>query len=153
MLSVSFNKFAKSLVTRAQKSNSFCKFVRYTTCSKSNGDNRNKYHEESEKAVNQQITVEFSAGYTYLSMACFFGRTTVALPGCHGYFYRMYEEELEHALVLINYQNMRGGRVILDAVKVDSDNQDWKNVQNALAKSLELEMFVKEVSKGFIATT
>lgn len=107
---------------------------------------KHRYHEDLERVVNEQILGELNAGYTYLSMAAYFGRSDIALPGCHAFFLKMYEEEQEHAFKLIDYQNMRGGRVQLCPVSVEGDDQDWKGVCNALTVSLTMEKSVKEVS-------
>lgn len=93
--------------------------------------------------------MELAAGYTYLSMAAFFGRTDVALPGCHAFFSKMYLEEQAHALKLIGYQNMRGGHVLLCPIAVSGNDQDWKNACNAFKVSVEMEKAVKEVCFGF----
>lgn len=106
---------------------------------------RYNYHQDVECAVNQQILAELNASYAYLSMACYFGRTDVALPGCQGFFLRMHEEEHQHALKLIEYQNMRGGSVKLCSISA-AEVQDWCCITNALEVSLELEKLIKEVS-------
>lgn len=109
---------------------------------------RHGYHEDVERSVNQQIVSELAAGFTYLSMAAYFGRSDNPLPGCHAFFSKMYLEEQDHALKLIDYQNMRGGRVELCPISVSgaSDDQDWKSICNAFTASLKMEKDVKEVS-------
>lgn len=42
---------------------------------------RQNYHAESEAGVNKQINLELTASYVYLSMAFYFDRDDVALPG------------------------------------------------------------------------
>lgn len=118
----------------------------YTSCGDQNLKGRHGYHEDVEKGVSQQIVAELAAGYTYLSMATYFGRSDVALAGCHAFFSKMYLEEQEHALKLIEYQNMRGGRVDFCPVSVLGDSQDWQGVCNAFTVSLNMEKKVKEVS-------
>lgn len=44
---------------------------------------------ECEDAINQQILVELSAGYTYLSMAAWLSRDTIALNGLAEYYRKM----------------------------------------------------------------
>lgn len=117
----------------------------FSSCASQN-ISKHRYHKDLEKGINEQIVGELNAGYTYLSMAAYFGRTDIALPGCHAFFMKMYEEEQEHAFKLIDYQNMRGGHVELCSVAVQADNQDWKGVCNAFSVSLGLEKSVKEVS-------
>ena len=78
---------------------------------------RQNYHEESEKGVNAQIELELYAFYTYLSMASYFNRDDVALPGFANYFRKASSEELEHAQKLMSFQSQRGGRVVLADIK------------------------------------
>jgi len=44
------------------------------------------YHEECEAFVNKQINMELYASYVYMSMAYYFDREDVAMPGFHKYF-------------------------------------------------------------------
>lgn len=123
--------------------------LRWTHSSKSQTNNssskfKNDLAKECEKLLNQQISVELEAAFSYFSMACYFGRSELALPGCQGYFMNMYQEEHEHALMFSNYILRRCGCVILNNISLPKDN-DWKCIANALQKSLELEQNVKEV--------
>ncbi|XP_018572769.1 soma ferritin-like [Anoplophora glabripennis] len=104
---------------------------------------RHKYHKDTEKSVNDQIAAELNAAFSYLSMACYFGRTEVSLPGCQGFFMDMYEEELDHAMVFINYQLLRGAHVTLSDIDVP-ECQDWMCINNAFSAALEMEKLVKE---------
>lgn len=110
---------------------------------------RHRYPEEVERSVNKQIMNELTAGYTYLSMAAYFGKPVIGLPGCHGFFMKMYLEEQEHAFRLIDYQNQRSGNVELCSITVIGDDQDWKSVCNAFRVSLKMEKDVKEVNAIF----
>ena len=47
-----------------------------------------------------------------------FDRDDVALKGLHEFFMKQSHEEREHAEKLMAYQNMRGGRILLQDVKV-----------------------------------
>ena len=47
-----------------------------------------------------------------------FNRDDVALPGIHGYLKKKSAEEREHSEKFMKYQNMRGGRIILQDIKV-----------------------------------
>ena len=78
---------------------------------------RQNYHEESEKGVNDQIQLELYAFYTYLSMASYFERDDVALPGFAEYFRKASKEEMEHAQKLMEFQSKRGGRILLTDIK------------------------------------
>lgn len=120
--------------------------LKYSTCSSKISGNkigRHQYHEDIEKAMNQQIQTEFNASYAYLSMSVYFGRTDIALPGCQGFFYDMYIEETEHAVVFMNYQLMRGGQVVL--MGIETPQIDWGSIDKAFEAGLQLEETVKEV--------
>ncbi|XP_018307678.1 soma ferritin-like isoform X1 [Mycetomoellerius zeteki] len=105
------------------------------------------FHEETEAAMNEQINVELMAFYYYLSMAAYFGRVDVALPGCESFFIQMHHEEHEHALRFFNYIKMRGGKVHLCAISPPND-QDWKCPLHVFKTALQLEI---EVSKKLVA--
>ena len=62
--------------------------------------------------------MELYASYVYTAMAHFFDRSDVALKGHSKYFKEMAEEENEHANKLMEYQNKRGGTIVLLDVKV-----------------------------------
>ncbi|CAK9825876.1 Ferritin, heavy subunit [Anthophora retusa] len=102
-----------------------------------------KFHEETETILNAQISAELKAFYYYLSMAAYFGRADVALPGCESFFIQMHHEEHEHALRFLNYVKMRGGRVHLCPIESPGD-QDWKCPLHAFKTALELEIEVTE---------
>ena len=50
--------------------------------------------------------------------AFYFDRDDVALPGFAKFFRKSSEEEREHAEKLMKFQNMRGGRIVLQDIKV-----------------------------------
>merc|ERR1712039_843917 len=77
---------------------------------------RKMYASECEAAVNRQINIEYSISYLYHAMYAFFDRDNVGLPGFAEYFKHESEEEREHAEKLIEYQNKRGGKVVLGAL-------------------------------------
>merc|ERR1712126_456564 len=102
---------------------------------------RVNFHTESEAMINKQINMELHASYVYMSMAAYFDRDDVALAGFAKRFRENSEEERGHALKLIEYQNMRGGRVVFqDVAKAKTD--DWTSALNAVEASLELEQTV-----------
>ncbi|KAH0549162.1 soma ferritin-like [Cotesia glomerata] len=99
------------------------------------------FHPETETAFNQQIGTEFKAFYNYLSMAAFFGRADVAMPGCQSFFTQMYMEEFEHALQFLSYVNMRGGSVNLFGIP-PPNVQNWNCPLYAFKEALKLEIAV-----------
>ncbi|XP_050300015.1 soma ferritin-like [Anthonomus grandis grandis] len=104
---------------------------------------RHKFHREIECALNDQIEMEFNASFAYLSMASYYGRSEVALPGCQGFFMMMHQEEHEHAIIFLNYVLMRGGHVCVPCIG-PPDNQDWKDISKTFATACQLESQVKE---------
>lgn len=58
---------------------------------------RQNFHPECEAAINKQINMELYACYLYHSMAWYFDRDDVALPGFHRFFVAASAEEREHA--------------------------------------------------------
>ncbi|KOC66888.1 Ferritin heavy chain [Habropoda laboriosa] len=102
-----------------------------------------KLHQVTEAILNEQINAELKAFYYYLSMAAYFGRADVALPGCESFFMQMHHEEHEHALRFVNYVKMRGGCVHLCPIQ-SPDDQDWKCPLHAFKTALELETEITE---------
>lgn len=51
----------------------------------------------------------------------------------------MSDEERQHALGLIKYQNIRGGSVTLTQIP-QPNQQTWPSLQTAMAQALQLEM-------------
>ena len=104
---------------------------------------RQNFHDECEKAINDQINLELYASYVYQSMSLYFDRDDVALPGFSHFFEHDSKEEKEHAEKLMKYLNKRGGRVILQDVK-RPDRDEWGNSLNALQTALDLEKKVNQ---------
>ncbi|XP_072348660.1 ferritin heavy chain A-like [Scyliorhinus torazame] len=79
---------------------------------------RQNYHKDCEDAVNKQINLELYSSYVYLSMSSYFDRDDVALRHFAEFFKEQSHEEREHAEKLMEFQNKRGGRIILEDVKL-----------------------------------
>ena len=104
---------------------------------------RQNFHVESEAGLNKQINLELHAGYTYTSMALYFDRDDVALPGFAKFFKKSAEEEREHAEKLMKYQNKRGGRIVFqDIAKPARDS--WGTGLDAMQTALEMEKNVNQ---------
>jgi len=87
--------------------------------------------------------MELYASYVYLSMSAYFARDDVALHGFSKRFRAASHEEREHAETMIDYQTMRGGRVVFrEVAKPTSD--EWGTALEAIEASLELEKTVNE---------
>lgn len=104
---------------------------------------RQNYHSESEAGVNKQINLELYASYVYQSMAFYFDRDDVALPGFHKFFSKASEEEREHAEKLMKFQNQRGGRIVLQNIQ-KPDRDEWDNGLTAMQAALALEKNVNQ---------
>ncbi|KTG33692.1 hypothetical protein cypCar_00001519 [Cyprinus carpio] len=76
------------------------------------------YDRDCEALINKMINLELFAGYTYTSMAHYFKRDDVALPGFAKFFKKNSEEEREHAEKFMELQNKRGGRIVLQDIKL-----------------------------------
>lgn len=74
------------------------------------------YHPECEAAINEQINVEYNVSYVYHAIYAYFSRDNVALPGIAEFFKHESAEERHHAELLMNFQTLRGGRVILQPI-------------------------------------
>ncbi|XP_028268708.1 ferritin, liver middle subunit [Parambassis ranga] len=104
---------------------------------------RQNYHRDCEAAINRMVNMELYASYTYTSMAFYFSRDDVALPGfCH-FFKENSDEEREHAEKLLSFQNKRGGRIFLQDIK-KPDRDEWGSGLEAMQCALQLEKNVNQ---------
>ncbi|KAF9995580.1 hypothetical protein BGZ80_006941 [Entomortierella chlamydospora] len=98
----------------------------------------------SEDSINNQISQELQASQVYLSLSAWAG-SGQALPGLEKFFKKSAEEEREHAQKLIDYQNRRGGKVVLQTLS--APEIDWSSARNAIEATLQLE---KDVNKSLL---
>ena len=99
---------------------------------------RFNYHEDNEGLINRQINMELYASYVYTAMANYFDRPDVALKGHHEFFEKMAKEENEHANKFMEYQNKRGGTIVLLDIKKPAQ-QSWATPLEAHQMGLQLE--------------
>ncbi|XP_010904173.2 ferritin, middle subunit isoform X2 [Esox lucius] len=104
---------------------------------------RQNYHRDCEAAINRMINMEMFASYTYKSMAFYFSRDDVALPGFAHFFKENSDEEREHADKLLSFQNKRGGRIFLQDIK-KPDRDEWGSGLEAMQCALQLEKTVNQ---------
>ncbi|KAK3101695.1 hypothetical protein FSP39_005569 [Pinctada imbricata] len=104
---------------------------------------RQNFHAESEAGINRQINLELYASYTYQSMAMYFDRDDVALPGFSKFFKKSSDEERGHAEKLMKYQNKRGGRIVLQNIQ-KPDRDEWGTGLEAMQTTLSLEKNVNQ---------
>jgi len=87
--------------------------------------------------------------YHYFKLqGAFYDRDDVALNGFSKFFKKIAEEENEHAQTLIKYQNLRGGRAILNEVGTPAE-QEWPSPRAAIEFALNLEKKVNQVITVF----
>jgi len=104
---------------------------------------RQNYHPDCEAGVNKQINMELYASYVYLSMAYYFDRDDIALPGFFKFFKKSSDEEREHAQKLMKFQNERGGRIVLQNI-LRPTVEEWGSCIDAMNAALELEKNVNQ---------
>lgn len=93
--------------------------------------------------MNKQINWELYASYAYMSMGSYYRRDDVALHGFAKFFEEQSKEEREHAQKLMDYQNRRGGRVVLNAIDKPS-RDEWGSGLDGLVAALDLEKTVNQ---------
>ena len=101
---------------------------------------RQNYSQEVEAAVNKQINIELYASYVYLSMSAYFERDDVALHNIAKFMRKSSDEEREHAIGLMKFQTLRGGRVLLQNIE-KPERDEWGSALEAFQAVLALEKF------------
>ncbi|KAM9716306.1 ferritin, lower subunit isoform 1-T2 [Menidia menidia] len=99
---------------------------------------KQNFHAETEVDINKLINLKLNASYTYLSLGMYFDRDDVALPNFSKFFLDRSVKEREQAEKLLEYQNMRGGRILLQTIAKPS-REDWRGGLDALSFSLEYQ--------------
>ncbi|XP_007026593.2 PREDICTED: ferritin-3, chloroplastic [Theobroma cacao] len=108
---------------------------------------RQKYTDECEAAINEQINVEYNVSYVYHSLYAYFDRDNIALKGLAKFFKESSEEEREHAEKLMEYQNIRGGRVKLHSILMppsEFEHAEKGDALYAMELALSLEKLTNE---------
>ncbi|KAG0300379.1 fts3-like protein [Dissophora globulifera] len=106
---------------------------------------KQNFSSATEEAINIQISQELQASQVYLSLSAWAGSSNQALPGLEKFFRASAAEEREHAQKLIDYQNRRGGKVVLRAL--EAPPSDWASARSAIEATLQLE---KDVNKSLL---
>merc|ERR1711895_67386 len=104
---------------------------------------KQNFHSDNEALINKQINMELYASYVYLSMSAYFARDDIALMGFSKRFREASAEEAAHAHKLVDYQIMRGGRVVFREIAKPSSDE-WGTALEAIEASMELEKTVNE---------
>ncbi|MGM0380106.1 MAG: ferritin [Bacillota bacterium] len=91
-----------------------------------------------QKALNEQINKEYYSAYLYLAMSnqC----VDMNLDGFANWTRIQYEEEVTHALKIMDFINERGGRVKLEAL--DKPQFEWDTLLEMFEDVLEHEKFI-----------
>jgi ferritin len=97
-----------------------------------------------EKALNDQIALEFSSGYVYLGMSAYFEHT--AFAGFGKWMELQGDEELGHARKFYRYLLDRGGKAQLQAI--GQPQCDYKSPLEAFRASLAHEQRVSAAICG-----
>ncbi|PQQ03019.1 ferritin-4 chloroplastic [Prunus yedoensis var. nudiflora] len=108
---------------------------------------RQRYADESEAAINEQINVEYNVSYVYHALFAYFDRDNIALKGLAKFFKESSEEEREHAEKFMKYQNTRGGRVKLHSIiepPSEFDHAEKGDALYAMELALSLEKLTNE---------
>jgi len=112
-----------------------------------NDDSKYKLKTACIEKINEQINMEMEASMAYLNMGSYFARNAVAKRGFAKFLFDSSKEEKNHAQMLIDYVNKRGGEVGVIIPKLPSGYEKPKTVTNfveALEESTKLELNVNE---------
>lgn len=84
--------------------------------------------------------------------SAYYDRHDVALPGVAKFFKKSSQEELEHAQKLMEYQNKRGGKVVMIALKKPAKDE-WGSALDGMKVAQELERTVNQALLDLHATS
>ena len=86
----------------------------------------------------QNLTALAHITFLFPFQSTFFGREDQALSGFSEFFKKRSGEERDHAMALMQYQSMRGGRVVFQEV-AKPPQTEWSSALEAVETALELE--------------
>lgn len=102
-----------------------------------------------EKALNEQINAEMWSAYLYLSMSAYCH--AAGQPGMASWFEVQFNEEQDHAKILFNYVNSRGGRVVL--MPIEAVPTEWNSLLDVFEETLKHEQKVTALINNLYALT
>lgn len=108
---------------------------------------RQMFSDICEAALNEQINVEYNLSYVYHALYAYFDRDYVALKGFAKFFKEASAQKRENAELLMEYQNKRGGRVMLYSMTIprsEFDHHDKGEALNGMELALSLEKLSNE---------
>ena len=88
--------------------------------------------------LNDQINVELYSAYLYLGMSTY--ASSISLNGCAKWLYLQAQEEVEHAMKILNFVISREGHVELKDIK--GPNQSFQSIQQVFQKAYDHERYV-----------
>lgn len=94
--------------------------------------------------VNQQVNKEFYSAYLYLDFANYYEE--VGLSGFANWYKVQAQEERDHAILMMNYLQDNGERVVLEAI--DKPDQDFTDKMGPLKAGLAHEQYVTSLIHG-----
>ena len=100
-----------------------------------------------EKALNDQLNMEYSSAYVYQAMAAYF--SDINLSGFAAWMDNQAEEERTHARKIYDYILERGGKVALSEIR--APKSQYKSALEAFEDSLKHEKAVtKSIEKLYV---
>lgn len=105
---------------------------------------RQNFADACEAALNDQINVEFNVSYVYHALHAYFDRDYIGLPGMASYFKAQSHEEREHAELLMEYVNKRGGSVKLQSIMMP-DMEFGGSVSGDALYAMELTLSMEKL--------
>lgn len=108
--------------------------------------NRQNWSKECEEELNLHISREYQASYAYHAISSFFGRGDVGLDKLQEFFKKQSIEEREHADKLMDYQNKRGGKVLLKGLQpvIINNELDSNYILDLLKMGLKMERDINQ---------
>jgi len=103
---------------------------------------RQNFDSNCEASINKQINLELYSNYMFISLAYHFDRDDIALKGFSQYFKKRAAKKNEDAEMFMKYQNLRGGRIVLQDIK--APQIAWNSAIEALEDSIALEKNLNE---------
>ncbi|XP_051896874.1 ferritin heavy chain, oocyte isoform-like [Pristis pectinata] len=101
------------------------------------------YHQVCEDGVHKQINRELNSSCVYMSMSSYFDRDDVVLRHFAELFRKRGHEGPEQAEKLMEFQNRRGGRILLADIK-KPEQDEWTNGLAAMQRALQMEKDVNQ---------
>lgn len=112
---------------------------------------KDNWSQQDELLINKQINLELHAAHIYNSLYCYFQSDSIGFIGTAEFFKKSSDEENEHARKFMEYQNTRGGKVILDNIEKPvfefDQNSEKSLLYQAFNYALETEQKVYESIK------